>query len=436
MKSLNQAISFTKGLALEMINFQDSSIHTALTALYEEMKGLDEKSMSSSPQAVTIEKLIFDTMGIKIEFTMDEGGAYCLPPIVDKNNPLIDNVLREWLTNATPLKMIEKAGGLIRGTVDLARSKVTGVFSELNCVLNMPSYWVSGKFQGGGFTAAELSAITLHEIGHLFTGFEYLWHSVTTNQVLAGVAKGLDESADQHERELIMISAARALQLDEAELKTLAQNGTNKAATILILQESTRFSPSEIGSNPYDMNNWEQLADQFAARHGAQRDLITALDKVHRLTGDIATRSTGKYVALEVIKVLLFLGTIGLAVTTGPGAIVPFFILWAWILGDGPGDSLYDRPGVRLKRIRDQLVEQIKDRSLSKEVIERLKEDIVAVDKLLETVKDRFQWISIIGNFLSGERRNRLKQEKLQQELETLSANDLFVKSAELKTLY
>lgn len=434
--SQSQLLSKVHDVALEMIDFQDTTLFKALTAIYAEMKELDQKSMASSSQAVAIEKTLFDMTGIKVEFTMDDNGAYCLPPIVDKNNPLIDNVMREWLTNASPLKMIEKAGGIVRGKVDLVHSKVSGVFSEMNCILNMPTYWVAGKFMNGGFSAAELAAITLHELGHLFTGFEFLWHSVTTNQVLAGVAKGLDQSADQAEREMILMSAAKALNLNEAEMKKLAESGTNKAATILVLQEVTRFAPSEIGTSIYDMNNWEQLADQFAARHGAQRDLFMALDKIHHLVGDISVRSTAKYVALEVVKVLLMFGTIGLATVAGPAAIIPFFIWTAMILIDGPGSPLYDRPGVRLKRIRDQLVEQIKDRDLGKDVVVRLKEDLVACDKLLETVKDRFQLITLVFGFFNSEFRDRLKQEKLQQELETLVANDLFVKSAELKTLF
>lgn len=437
MKSQSQLLTVKNQAALEMIEFQDDSLHKELTALYEAMKKLDTRSMAASKEAIAIEDLLFKRTGIKVKFTMEDGGAYCLPPTVDKNNPLIHNVYREWYTNAPSLKMIEKAGGAIRGSVNLAKSTVSGVFSEMECLVNMSDWWVSGKFAGGGFTAAELSAITLHEIGHLFTGFEYLWHSVTTNQVLAGVAKGLDESTDVGDRELVLISAARALNLDETAMKELAQSAGGKTATVVIIQEITKNARSEIGSELYDFNNWEQLADQFAARHGAQRDLITSLDKVHHLVGDLSVRSTGMYVMLETIKVLMLLGTLWMAVTPLVGAIlVPVFFLWAWICADGPGEPIYDRPGVRLKRIRDQLVEQLKDRDLAKELVVRVKEDIVAVDKLLATVKDRFQLFDILGNFLSGEKRNRLKQEKLQQELETLAANDLFVKSAELKALF
>ncbi|BDD79863.1 hypothetical protein [Burkholderia phage FLC9] len=438
MKSQHQLSPFMSvGLALEMIDFQDNSFHEQLSGLFEELKKVGQRQMPESDAAKNIAQAIFDRTGIQIEFTMEEGGAYCMPPILDKNNPLLSNVWREYFQHTTALKMIKKAeDGLIRGTVNLVTSKVTGAFSEIKCVLNMPKSWVGGRFGGSEFTPGELSAITLHEVGHLFTGFEYLIHSVTTNQVLAGVARGLEESHDPNERMVILTTAANALKIDAEELKKLADGNGGMMATVKILQEVAKMAPSEIGTSVYDQNNWEQLADQFAARHGAQRDLITALDKVHRAFGDISVRSGGMFIAMEILKVIMMLGSVLLAIVAPAAAIVPFFVWMGLILFDSPGHESYDRPGVRLSRIRDQLVQQLKDRDISKELVERIKADLVVIDRLLLTVKDRFTLISAVFNFLSSERRDRFAQEKLARELEQLVANDLFVKSAELKTLY
>jgi hypothetical protein len=438
MKSQHQLTPFmSQGIALEMIEFQDSSFHEQLSGLFEDLKKVGQRNMAGSDPAVAIEKAIFDRTGIQIEFTMEEGGAYCMPPILDKNSPLLSNVWREYFQHTTALKMIKKAeDGLIRGTIDLVHSKVTGAFSEVKCILNMPRSWVGGRFGGREFTGRELSAITLHEVGHLFTGFEYLLHSVTTNQVLAGVARGLEESHDPNERMVILTTAANALKIDPEELKKLADGNGGMFATVKILQEVAKMAPSEIGTSIYDQNNWEQLADQFAARHGAQRDLITSLDLVHRAYGDISVRSNGMFIAMEILKVLMALGSVVLAVIAPAAAIVPFFVWMGLLLFDNPGHESYDRPGVRLSRIRDQLVAQLKDRDLSKELVDRIKGDLVVVDRLLLTVKDRFTLISAVFNFLSSERRDRFAQEKLARELEQLAANDLFVASAELKTLY
>lgn len=437
MKSQTQIPFMTRGVALEMVEFQDHSFHEKLSELYEELKKVGSRNMEGSDAAIAIEKAIFDRTGVQIEFTMNEGGAYCMPPIMDKNSPLLSNYFREFYEHVTPLKMIKKAeDGLIRGTIDLVHAKVTGAFSEIKCILNMPKSWVGGRFGGREFSPSELSAITLHEVGHLFTGFEYLLHSVTTNQVLAGVARGLEQSNDPNERLIILTSAAHALKLDPKELEKLSQQSGSTMATLKILQEVARVAPSEIGTSIYDQNNWEQLADQFAARFGAQRDLITALDLIYRTSGDIAMRSGGMYVAMEILKVLMLVGSIGLAVVGAIAAIMPFFVWFAMFLFDSPGPEEYDRVGVRLSRIRDQLVQQLKDRDLDKDMIARLKADVEAVDKIRETVKDKFSFISIALNFLFSDRRDRFAQEKLARELEALTANDLFVKSAELKTMF
>jgi hypothetical protein len=438
MKSQYQLSPFmSQAVALEMIDFQDNTFHEQLTGLFDELKKVGQRAMPESEAAKNIAQAIFDRTGIQIEFTMDEGGAYCMPPILDKNSPLLSNVWREYFQHTTALKMIKKAeDGLIRGTIDLVHSKVTGAFSEVKCILNMPKSWVGGRFGGKEFTGGELSAITLHEVGHLFTGFEYLIHSCTTNQVLAGVIRGLEESHDPNERMVILTTAANALKIDADELTKLADGNGGMMATVKILQEVAKMAPSEIGTSVYDQNNWEQLADQFAARHGAQRDLITALDKVHHAFGDISVRSPGMYVAMEILKVIMMLGSVLLAVVAPAAAIVPFFVWMGLILFDSPGHESYDRPGVRLSRIRDQLVQQLKDRDLSKDLVERIKGDLVVIDRLLLTVKDRFTLISAVFNFLSSERRDRFAQEKLARELESLVTNDLFVKAAELKTMY
>lgn len=439
MKSQTKLPLLMKGVALESIDFQDDTLFKEITAQFEALKGMDQSAMAASKAVLTIEKIIKDATNLDVEFTMDNSDAYSLVPTLDKNNPLIHNITREFITNAPALKMIEKAGGVVRGSIDLMHSKVTGVFSELKCVINFPAHWVSAKFFTTGFTAAECAAITLHEVGHLFTFFSFILRSVTTNQVLSAVAKGLDQSADQSEREIVLISAAKQLNLSEAEMKEIVLNGNTKVAGVLVLQDVTKSRASEVGSNIYDMNNWEQLADNFAARHGAARDLVTGLNKLDRLIGDISTRSTARYLGLEAVKLLTLFATMGLGATFGAvgliPAAIPFFTMFALVLADSPGGPNYDRPGVRLKRIRDQLVEHLKDRDLPKEKIQALTEDLDAIDSLLKTVNTHFQFFDVVFNFLSGARRDRFNQEKLQQELETLAANSLFVKAAELKTL-
>jgi len=105
------------------------------------------------------------------------------------------------------------------------------------------------------------------------------------------------------------------------------------------------------------------------------------------------------------------------------------------LANDAAGDPTYDRPETRLKRIRNDLIERSKQKDLAPGEAEQIKEDIVAIEKVLEGVKDRFQLIGLVTRYVFGLGRARFEAEALQQELESLVANHLFGRADDLKAL-
>ena len=101
------------------------------------------------------------------------------------------------------------------------------------------------------------------------------------------------------------------------------------------------------------------------------------------------------------------------------------------IAGDADNPT-YDRPGERFKRIRDQIVENLKDKKLNEDSIHRLRADLAAIDEVLATVNDRRQWLGAVVDMISNNARKVRNQEILQQELEDIAVNELFVKAAAL----
>ena len=97
--------------------------------------------------------------------------------------------------------------------------------------------------------------------------------------------------------------------------------------------------------------------------------------------------------------------------------------------------TIYDRPERRLTRIRQQVLDRLKNYkgAISKEEEDNLLEDLKVIDKITEDVKDKRQLISYLGALFSRAHRERYKQEQLQKELESLVYNDLFKLSVELK---
>jgi hypothetical protein len=167
------------------------------------------------------------------------------------------------------------------------------------------------------------------------------------------------------------------------------------------------------------MTTWEALADQYATRMGAGRDVATGLAKLYRGGFNISFRSLPMYLAMEAFKLI---------------AIVNPVIFLALVLLDSPSE-LYDTPGDRFKRIRNQVAENLREPDLSKDDIARLNEDLRVLDDMIKTVNDRRQLINVIWDTVSPQSRKDRNQRLLQQNLEELAANDLFIAAVNLKQL-
>lgn len=416
----------SESLALESIDFQSLMFFKELTAAYVELKGMKQTAIADSDVAARMAGVIKHHTGLNVTMDLGEYDPMVEIPMVNKNNVLINSFIRNYLNSSDGIKMIGASENVVRGSVNMKTGKVTGVFSEVASTIYMPIYMISSP----KFTAEEMAAITLHEIGHLFTYYEFMARSVTTNQVLAGMAKALDASGTVEEREMVLISVKKALNLTEMDHKALARSSNSKVAEVVVITNVSKNIESELGSNVYDFSTWEALADQYAARQGAYRHLVTALDKLYRGSWNISFRSLPGFLAMEAFKATLFLGAFFM-----PGPVVGTFLSLAVSLFamDGAGDGTYDRPGARFKRVRNQIIENLKDRKLSKDDQARLQADLTAIDNILNTVEDRRQFTNVIWDFIAPSSRRAWNQMRLQRELEDIAANDLFAKAAELR---
>ena len=98
-------------------------------------------------------------------------------------------------------------------------------------------------------------------------------------------------------------------------------------------------------------------------------------------------------------------------------------------------ENSYDLPEDRVKRIRDQIVIQLKydlDPTLANEILEDLKK----VDEIIATYKPYGVIMNRIADFIFKSSGSRYKNAvRLQQDLEQLVANDFFIKATQLKLM-
>ncbi|MGF6603703.1 hypothetical protein P3T23_008457 [Paraburkholderia sp. GAS448] len=414
-------------IACEEVDFQGDAFFRELAALFRELAGVKQDAMADHDAAMQLPVLIAHYTGMNVKVAWTGDGPVVYPPAVNKNHVLLsrwgDYFRQHMLTNADADKLIAQSQTRPIGRVDRRNARVSGVFSDLQSVLIVPPQLFQKKL-----SAEEIAAIVLHELGHVFAWFELISHTLTTNQILAGLSKKLDQSASIKDREAVLAKVKSVAHLQDLDVEMLAKSADRKVIEIVVVSSIARELQSELGMPLFDMNGFEALADQFAVRLGAGRDLVTGLDKINRIDGHIAYRNRLAWLYAESLKVILLLAV---PLTLGG--------TWSMLMASCTADSkggeteAYGTLKTRYERIREQLVEGMKNPGLSKEVQTSHAEDIEAIDEVLATVSDRRQLFSYMADFLSLSRRQRISQEKLQRELESIASNDLFVKAAALR---
>lgn len=404
-------------LGLESIDFQNLALLKEIAMAVDDLRKLEKKDIPESDEARRVSKIINAHTNLNVIVNFDNQGPYVIVPQVHKNHPFINHVRRNYTTSAIGLNELAKNDGMVRGKANLRENKVYGIFAELQATIEMPL----NMLKGTAYTSEEIAAVILHEVGHLFTYYEYMTRVVSGNQVLAAVSKDLDGSGSIEERENVLITLKKQQNLSDLDATRLARSTDKSVTEAVIISAITRQTTSELGRNIYDSTTWEMLADQYVARCGGARALASALSKLYGSMWHISFRSLPAFLFMEAVKILC--------------VIVNPFITVAMCAMDGNGDNTYDRPGARITRVRSQIIEQLKDKKLSKDDIERLNADIVVIDSLLKDINDRRQFFGVVWDCLSSDSRKDRNYENLQKDLEVLASNDLFAKSAALRAI-
>lgn len=430
-------------VANESIEFQSSVFASALTAEFESLfeKFISPKDADKHPARVNIEKLISKHTGLNIALDFASDYPPCTQPVMVNTNHILAPDWAKSLITPDANKILDKAEGDKKaGSINLKEGKLHGIFTKAEA----PIYMGVQYLQAYKLTSAECAAVLMHEIGHVFTFLEYMTRTVRTNQALAAVHKSLLANSTKDEHKVILERAGR-LAADDAgayiELTEIKDKQT--VTTVIIHRAYFGTNRNELGgaSANYDSTSAEQLADQFAARHGLGRDLITGLAKVMALYGAPEYSRTTRVLLMLFFITHLFFMPAGLVVlyggSLGAGVAVSalFVFLATWSLGDNYRDRTYDDLRVRFKRIREQSIHYLKDNKVPPKEAKRVLEDINAIDKAIEQAVDYKPLIRIISNFIFPSNRAAMKAADLQRDLEELSANDIFVKAKELSFL-
>ena len=416
----------------ESISFQNDRLHRELTAIIDKYR-TDSDGKARTEFEIAVAKAIKDVTNISFDISVGDMPMMTEPPHIDKNSPLLEGYgWKDTTLSKKSLADVRKSKDKeVRGLLDLNAGWVDGYFADLPPIkmwLNAPMIYgnkglLYKLFDGREYTSAEISAIILHEVGHVWSFYEHLVRFRTTNQILITMVRELDGTTDAGQREIIIKEAGEMMALEAVDAQELSKKNNTTIYTVIITNLA-RKNRSQSGVEGYDINSFEALSDQFATRHGAGRDLVTALDKLYK--GTIYRRGWVSYFFVEFLK-LAVLGLGIFEVATGQlwSAYTTFALLAGLLLADSHHDW-YDKAGARFKRIRNDLVNELKSPDLPKEDSARIRQDIDVIDKVNENMKDHTQLVGLVYDYLIPTGVNKRKQIEFQQQLEDMASNKLF----------
>lgn len=345
------------------------------------------------------------------------------------------------------------------GSVDLKTSKVNGLFAKETAFISVGWVFLVTDI----LTDEEVAASLCHEIGHVFTNFEFVADLVTFNHTLRALVNTTVSKMPTSQKTVIFKEILEGEELSQiVEAKELARLESPNAVAAWVGEAKLRKIQSEYGLDQYDMTTNEGLADQFASRHHFNKALVSGLVKIIAIAGEDIKAKNIRQAALEkarIVSDVFGYGAMAVGVTAGLAGI-PILVgvaiassvisavarIWSFTLGGAfvrvnvTQESIHDSGITRLRRLKEDMVTKIKDPKLPKDEVQDALSCIAQVDRYLEGVK-KFEGSTLDQVFFNGlfiiEKAfvKRDKQEIIARQLEELMNNDLFVRASELKLI-
>ena len=381
--------------------------------------------------------------GINVVISAEYKFFAMMPPDLNKNHTLIDNIYREFYEN----KELKKQKGTIEAFVDIKNFKVGGAFKDINVelFLDPAMMWDTSLTYRVALTPAEISAVILHEVGHMFSYFALAAHTYSINLPMLGTLNRIANTPDTEKIEIILKEWNDSDNtLTKVDVKDLAGKDKQVIVTALVSNQ-IKDTKTLMKQREYEEVNAEHLADKFAVRCGAGAEITTALNKIFTIYGTRQTRGTISYLFNEfisgfalfaytryVVSSLAALNPVTTPILLMLGAISIFIILST---NTNSGGGTYDTEINRFGRMRNDMVSMLKDKEIDKAVGKRVRDGIGTIDKVVSKYKENKSLVGMLGDMVLGYHRRLLSQTEFYKELEKLSANSLFVAAYDLRNL-
>ena len=420
-------------IGTEAIDFQSSVVADQITKMFEDiLKCKSGKEADASEAHKTLVTFMEKETGLKIDLKFNTPYPPCMMPIhVNPSSILGDNDFKDYYTKDAN-KVIKKLEDNEKTFVDLKNAKVGGAFSTVPSKI----YMGFRQLKDMKLTAREAAAMFMHEVGHAFVAYELAFNTIQTNQILLALHKSL-VAKDQKLFEYSLKLTEKRIGPSSGVYNELKEETDTNVVTTVVMAKIQEKRVSELGTAAYDKTTYEALADNFATRMGLGRELVTSLEKIHRLYGSPEysgeTRFMYNMIQIIVASYFMLLGAVlGSVLLMIAGA--PIFFLITWTVSDGAEyQNVYDKLKIRYKRVREQLISRLKVKSLAPELVKNILEDLKVLDKIIEQTGEFSSILNVVGNIIYPSNWVLSSRKNAQRLLEELASNDLFIKAAQLR---
>lgn len=387
-------------------------------------------------------KLTFDETGIDVTFgylkaELIAGKYLCSirPPQITAFNPLMPKMLAKVAaldyTNFVPDE-------LLSGKIDMQKVRVSGFYSQIQILIKFTPEMFDGLLD-----SKELTSIYIHELGHVWTMFEFMGQTVITNTILAESIGKLGPDATP---ERIFEVGRAAILMAGGEIPDEINDMMDIVVCVQQGQEKriqNRLSSKYVGNRLV-----ERVADQFASRFLLGASLVTAFGKIERNRNPLLASSgyDPKWVGItsNLMSIVTFpFGAIKEGVFKLTMSVLKGYALAtaAPLIKAATTDYLNDRFGLadretpleRTGSIRRELVGFLKNGALADDVRRQVLADLATIDVELRNVH---KYGDLITKMFSGAynlaigRTHAVGQATVQ---ESLANNRLYEAAASLK---
>lgn len=407
---------------LEAVDFQeDSALAKGLIAEIKRLRRnvyTTEKELKKS----NIAKIIKDTTGCTVKLVgIHELNAYVQTPDIDTKNPILDYRM-QWQTGKVGRTKIKKTGS-IRGSVDLKHSVVTGDLADFTSNVGIGLPLVSKDCP---LTVEEAASVIMHEVGHIFIFLMFVSRYTRVSVIMQQATKACMEAEVPEIRSEILKSVGKELGSRVSEIEYLSERARKpEAYQLAIMDSEIRGCMDQYGYNAYSFRSWEQMADQFVARHGLARHMASGIVKINRFYGTDEVASRGTYILRLALRTAI------LVVISPLVPVVPLIVGLSILLND-PEMQVYDDLNERVAKMKHQIHVQLKNRDLSSDMRKALLADIDMIIEMEKGIKEQYGWLRMLSNHLSLKVRSQRKVTENLMKLEKMATNSLYAASARL----